>query len=357
MDLLLTVLTDQTDSRFQEFSQNVLILTAKFQRLLCFLNRKSRYRRQQVRWAVQNSVPFVTKLDGHSNRSTVGDDGFVIDLSKYSGIEIETQGPTAKLRGSILSKSGALSVTALRSGPFPIFSTILAAHMIDSRGNLVEMTQEKEPDILYAIRGAGQFFGLIAELTIKIWPLSELGNVEWTPVLVIAGRYIGNPNNAHVAFGALHALGPLEADGGPVPIQNISDGRQALEAKGGFKTFGTVGLRRFDIDRFLNTLDVWKRLVTECPDAINTTYIFQWDSRPPRQPEFESVNSLHDIRYWQNNIIWYTDVASHKRVAELNAECIDPIELRFRGEGKMDKSRGLKKKWDPRGAFTRQLLD
>lgn len=79
----------------------------------------------------------------------------------------------------------------------------------------------------------------------------------------------------------------------------------------------------------------------------------------------------------RNNIIWYTDVSSHKRVAELNAECIaisrgpdqseyadfpnatrtGPIELRFRGEGKLEKLRLLKRKWDPKGVFTRQFLD
>lgn len=216
--------------------------------------------------------------------------------------------------------------------------------MITAQGDLVEITEEKEPGLLYAIRGAGQFFGLITELTVKIWPLAELGNnqgVIWSgrfvfpidralevaqamkviaedsnkatagllmairppparkPALVVAGRYVGNPDDAQAAFSALYELKPFIADGGPVPIQNVSDGRETLEAKGGFKTFGTVGLRRFDIDRFLATVDVWKRLMEECPDAINTTFNFQWDSRPPKQPSFESANSLHDIRFWQ----------------------------------------------------------
>lgn len=221
---------------------------------------------------------------------------------------------------------------------------ILAARMITSKGELIEVTQDKEPDLLYALRGAGQFFGLVTELTIRIWPLTELGNdqgVIWSgrfvfplerarevaeamqeivnddtrataglvmaisppparkPAIVIAGRYIGNPDDAQTAFGALHALKPLMSGGGPVPIQNVSDGREALEAKGGFKNFGTVGLRRLDVDKFVDTIGVWKRLIEECPDAINTTYNFQWDSRPPKQPTFESANSLHDIRLWQ----------------------------------------------------------
>lgn len=347
----------------------------------------------QVSWAVQASVPFVAKSGGHSIWSTIGADGFIIDLSKYSAIEVDVEKSTAKIRGSILAKQLAvrladagffagMSRSPIMFGPYspcsksnwlaigngtqvgaiPYFlnggasittsltgygsDQILAARMIDAQGDLVEVTSEKEPDLLYAIRGAGQFFGLITELTIKIWPFSELGNSEgliWSgrfifplerapevaeamkgimdndkestaglfmiasfpparkPALVVAARQIGGDLDRvkDTTFGALLTLEPLVVNGGPVPIQNASDGREVLEAKGGFKTFGTVGLRRFDIARFLQTIDVWKRLVQECPDANNTTFNFQWDSRPPRQPDFESANSLHDIRYWQ----------------------------------------------------------
>ncbi|ROW15212.1 hypothetical protein VPNG_03071 [Cytospora leucostoma] len=443
----LEILTDQTGSRFPEFAKRWSDIDRQIPAAIV-LPESEDHIQQTVRWAVEASVPFVTTSGGHSNWSTIGDDGFIIDLSKYTGIEVDAHGPTAKIRGSIVTKSVAVHLadagyfTALGNGtqvgaiPYLLnggvsittsltgygSDQILAARLIDAQGNLVEVTQEKEPDLLYAIRGAGQFFGLITELTIKVWPLSLLRNdqgVLWIgrfifpldrakeiaeamkgimdddshataglvmtvcppparkPALVIAGRYTGNPDDAKLAFGPLHALGPLLVNGGPVPIQNASDGREALEAKGTYKSFGTVGLRRFDIERFLETIEVWKRLVEECPDAVNTTYNFQWDSRPPRQPGFESANSLHDIRYWQNNIIWYTDSASRQRVEELNAECIaisrgpdqseyadyqnatrtDPIERRFRGEGKLEKLKALKQKWDPKGVFTRQLLD
>lgn len=53
-------------------------------------------------------MPFVTKSGGHSTWSTIGHDGFVIDLSKYAGIEVDSQGPTAKLRGNILAKAVAV---------------------------------------------------------------------------------------------------------------------------------------------------------------------------------------------------------------------------------------------------------
>lgn len=64
----------------------------------------------QVRWAVQNSVPFVTKSGGHSIWSTIGSEGFIIDLSNYSGITVDPLGPVAKLRGSILTKTVAVNL-------------------------------------------------------------------------------------------------------------------------------------------------------------------------------------------------------------------------------------------------------
>jgi hypothetical protein len=221
---------------------------------------------------------------------------------------------------------------------------ILEARMIDATGNIINVTEAEEPDLLYAIRGAGQFFGLVFELTIRVTPLARLGNsqgVIWAgsfvfplsrarevtnameilvndsakataglmmvqappptrdPVLVIAARYTGDPDDAASAYKALYDLGPVVAKGGPVPIQNASDGREVLASKGGLKKFGVVGLRRLDVDGFLSTIDIWKNLIAECPDAINTSFNFQWDSRPPKPPPFESAMSLHDIRLWQ----------------------------------------------------------
>jgi hypothetical protein len=40
-----------------------------------------------------------------------------------------------------------------------------------------------------------------------------------------------------------------------------------------------------------------------------------------------------------------------------NCNRTDPIELRYRGKARLEKLRTLKQKWDPKGVFTRQLLD
>ena len=216
--------------------------------------------------------------------------------------------------------------------------------MVSVKGDIVEVTEQSHPDLLWAIRGAGQFFGLITQIDITTYPLSLLGNdggLIWSgifafplaraeevantmeslmndrryptaglmmvmappptkmPSLVVSGRFIGDPKDAELAYKPLHDLKPVMVKGGAVPIQNLSDGREAFEAKGDFKRFGVVGLHQFDKDSFLETVSLWKQMIDECPDAISTSFNFQWDSRPVKQPQFDSALSLHDIRYWQ----------------------------------------------------------
>lgn len=57
-----------------------------------------------MKWAVENSIPFVTKSGGHSEWSTIGSNGIIIDLSQYSGVEVDKTSKTATLIGSVLSK-------------------------------------------------------------------------------------------------------------------------------------------------------------------------------------------------------------------------------------------------------------
>ena len=206
------------------------------------------------------------------------------------------------------------------------------------------MNEETYPDLLWALRGAGQFFGLVTELVIEALPLSVLGNdkgVIWAgtfvfpldrakevctvmedlmgnnrygtsglmmvmappparkPSLIISTVLTGDPRDAQEAFKPLYDLQPVKASGAEVPIQNASDAVAAIGAKGDFKRFGIVGLHHFEVDLFMKTVTLWKEMMAECPDAINTSFNFKWDSRPVKSPRFDSAMSHHDIRYWQ----------------------------------------------------------
>jgi hypothetical protein len=56
---------------------------------------------------------------------------------------------------------------------------IVSARLITATGELVTVDSSK-PDLLWALKGAGQFFGLITELTLRAYPFSILGTDDGT---------------------------------------------------------------------------------------------------------------------------------------------------------------------------------
>ncbi|PYH88281.1 FAD binding domain-containing protein [Aspergillus ellipticus CBS 707.79] len=374
-----------------------------------------------VRWALASSISFVPACGGHSQWSTIGREGIIIDLSRYADVRIDAERQTATVVGGVLSKQhrplghgntvgaipyflgGGISITSSITG----FGSdqILSTRLITASGEL----------------GAGQVFGLVLELTVKAYPLRLLRKQRgliWaglfvfpperaeeislamkpllddgkydtagaimvqappphrTPSLVISTRYIGE-ESPQIPFQALYALNPASATGEKIPVQNANDHREALCAKDGFKRFGIAGLHCFHVAAFLQTVEVWKKLMDECPDAISTGFRFQWQSRLIPLPKYESANSLHDIRYWQNHLLWHTDEKSRDRVEMYNDMCIalmrvedgdeyvdfmngtrsGPLHRRYSGPTRLAMMRQLKTEWDGRGVFTRQLLD
>ena len=57
-----------------------------------------------VGWATKASVPFVPATGGHSNWSTIGEDGFILDLSLYKGVVVDPSHNVATIKGGLLMK-------------------------------------------------------------------------------------------------------------------------------------------------------------------------------------------------------------------------------------------------------------
>jgi hypothetical protein len=62
---------------------------------------------------------------------------------------------------------------------------ILSADIVLADGTLVHASADEEPDLLWALKGAGQFFGVVVELRLKTYPLSVFGTPQGT-------RWVGN---------------------------------------------------------------------------------------------------------------------------------------------------------------------
>lgn len=61
----------------------------------------------------------------------------------------------------------------------PGLDQIVGAKLVDAKGELIEASEE----LLKGIRGAGPTFGVITELTIKVFPLKEVSLALKIPLL------------------------------------------------------------------------------------------------------------------------------------------------------------------------------
>jgi hypothetical protein len=220
---------------------------------------------------------------------------------------------------------------------------ILAAKIITADGRIVSASAELEPDLLWAIKGAGQFFGVVLELTMKTFPLSLLGSPDgshWVgnfvfsldraeevckaleglmvttkyntagivmvmapppafqPMLAVVPHFIGDPKEAPAAFQQLADLGPLMSSASTPPFSTYRDPMDYACAKGDFKRFNLAGIPEFKTENFLKVIDLFKELLATCPDAGATGYAFEWHTSVKKVEPQDSAFSHQDVLLW-----------------------------------------------------------
>ncbi|KAF2969151.1 hypothetical protein GQX73_g4413 [Xylaria multiplex] len=150
-----------------------------------------------IQYCTKNGVDFVVRSGGHdcAGRSQVAG-ALSIDLRDIKYVNISADEKTASVGGGIIFRDlvGALDAKGLITpvgtvasvgyvgwatlGGYGPFSTshglgvdqIVGAKVVNAKGELVEADAE----LLHGIRGGGGIFGVIVELTIKVYPLKEL---------------------------------------------------------------------------------------------------------------------------------------------------------------------------------------
>ncbi|KAJ5154990.1 FAD-binding type 2 [Penicillium coprophilum] len=211
---------------------------------------------------------------------------------------------------------------SLYSGQFGFGSdNILSARVVTSDGSLLEASETTNQDLFWAIRGAGQFFGVVTELTIRTYPLSTLGSTlgghcfcqltfpisqarevamimkelmvdpatptsghlmivsrppDFQQVIVINAHYIGNPDKAQFAFQQLTDLNPIEKTTRMLLFENHSDFPLAKSSPGDIRSINLIGLAEFTSGKFLAMAQLHQDLIRDYPDAKGTQVIFGW---------------------------------------------------------------------------------
>ncbi|KAF3061981.1 hypothetical protein GL218_03932 [Daldinia childiae] len=231
---------------------------------------------------------------------------------------------------------------------------IIAAKLINSKGELVEVLERQYPELFWGVCGTGQFFGPVTELTIKTKPYSLLGNEG----------------------GQLDA-GPAQQILFPSTFDKHSDHLDWVCAEGNLKRFSQVGLAGWSTGNFKRLAELHSELVENCTDAARSGYTVEWHTPCRAKRELRSSFGNENVEYWLNILSWYTDASNHEfvdmmehkaqaamregtgeeaSISYTNTTREDPIEYRYKDTDTVGRLQSLKKRVDPTGIFTGEFL-
>ncbi|KAJ5907821.1 D-lactate dehydrogenase [Penicillium taxi] len=193
-----------------------------------------------VRFAKANAIPFTLRSGGHNLEGlTLVNDVLLIDLRGLNSVTVAADRKSATVQGGVpqgdlANKLWAEGLStpigsvpsvgyvgwAIYGGYGPFSSSwglgvdqIISATVVNPNGDIVTADE----DILQGIRGAGGLFGVIIDLTIKIYPLTS----RFPPQLGIQQAVINTP--AGRSFVALCAWNGSDVTEGERWIAKIAD--------------------------------------------------------------------------------------------------------------------------------------
>lgn len=191
---------------------------------------------------------------------------------------------------------------------------------------MIITSEKSHPELFYAIRGAGQHYGVIISLTVRMFDQSLFGtgpaNTVWVGTFVfstekavdvsthvlklreqprcsmlagvmpmppaldsvmrVAAIYIGTAEQAKAAIKPLLDAGPLISPvDAEVPYEKVNDLWAAYEGKGGYKAWWAVGFPQavdFDPAYMDHFIQLRSRIADSVPSARASYFFFEWAS-------------------------------------------------------------------------------
>ena len=154
-----------------------------------------------VKGAQERGLPLVVRAGGHSmgNHST-GDGALVLDLSAMRDVQIDVKGRTAWADAGILAgeytaathalgfvtpfgDTGSVGVAGITLGGGVgwlvrkhgmTIDSLLAVEIVTADGRQRTASAVEEPDLFWAVRGAGANFGVVTRLQFRLHPLENV---------------------------------------------------------------------------------------------------------------------------------------------------------------------------------------
>ena len=220
---------------------------------------------------------------------------------------------------------------------------ILSAKVIVANGEIVECSEERNLEVFWAIRRAGQFFGVVLELGIRTYPLSLIGNPEgsrqvgtyifppsqatdvcramdkilrnvdhhsaghlmvmcvppdFRQLLMVAPQFFGSREEVTRVYQPLLEIGPVHHRLVTSTFETHSDHLDMVCAKRDCKRFSQIGLDKFHPENFLKLVDLHNQLLASCPGSERSGYTLEWHSPCERTDNLDVAFGIPHIDFW-----------------------------------------------------------
>jgi hypothetical protein len=239
---------------------------------------------------------------------------------------------------------------------------VVSANLVTASGDLLTVSDASNPDLFWAILGAGPNFGVVTSVVMRTYPLID-GGVLWTgellypgdklepvvaainalnltenmnlfwgfsfrengPVIFAQVSYMSSdPQKGRDAFRSLYDLEPDVDTTQLLDYVHVNDDTAALCEKGGRKPGWMTGLRTHDYPAFQTIWDEFVAFVTETGQEYTTVLVECYSNHVAQEIGSEGASYAHrDIEYYAWILFQYEDEEADEVVEGFGARVRD----------------------------------
>ncbi|VUC29390.1 unnamed protein product [Clonostachys rosea] len=395
---------------------------------------------ETVKYCNENNLEFLAQSGGHGGATTfhLGTKDIIINLRGLNSAVVSENKTEMLIGGGALNSEyvaaatsngvivlnggcNCVGVSGLTLGGglsywmnefgMPV-DNLISANLVTAEGELIEVSEQKNKDLLWAIRGAGPNFGIVTSLRMKVHPRE---NVKvWGAQLVFSGdkleEYLNTMNNlklsekmivhwglnyippgpsssisagllyldddadaAEAAFQPLFDIGPEQTTLiGVIDYARMNDGSDDFCEDGGRKPTWLVGLKSLDYPTWQQVSDQLATFVQATNQTASRVFVETYSSDVLREIGSDGASYPHrDINFYAFVQPIYEDSSLDDEADKLGAQVRalwretdgfdtprtyinfahgDEDLVDIYGES-LPRLRELKKKWDPANRF------
>ncbi|KAJ2990403.1 hypothetical protein NUW58_g2969 [Xylaria curta] len=227
---------------------------------------------------------------------------------------------------------------------------LISLNIVDPNGIRKTVTRQNNPELWWALTGAGANFGVITSATYKSQPLPQAQNTAWTglllfneskleevitaidkltlapdmqldiyftanpatgqPSVLVLPFYLGSAEVGRQKFASILNVGPIADNTEVIPYNTWNTAGDPFCTPGGRKPSYTTGVKKMDPVAWRNTWNEYIAFFNENPEANLTTILTECYSTAKTAKSVKNDGSssypFRDIKCHAITIPWYT---------------------------------------------------